>query len=385
MRFFAKQAMLPTGLTNNVMFEVKNGRWHKITPHTAPDNAERLNGLLIPALINTHSHAFQRVFAGQAETRENPTDDFWSWRVKMYQAALSLSPEELYEVAFNLYSEMVAGGYGHVCEFHYLHHEKDGSPYKNPYIMGEMLVEAASKAGLGITIMPVLYERAGFTSPTLQPDQRRFKTSPEWVLEAQKHFKGGVAIHSLRAASMPSIHSLLDKTGDVPIHIHVSEQTREVEECLALTGLRPIELIAPLLDKRWHLVHATHTVPREIELIAKSGASVVLCPATEANLGDGICDLTGFIKAGVPLSIGSDSHVSRSVADELRLLEYGQRLMKRQRVIADDMFSRVVNTSAAGISWGLIEGAPAKAYEISETLNEHIFSHPSKPYTRIIA
>lgn len=392
MIYHAEKACLPSGVVENVLLEVRGGVWGKITANTpAPEQAIKLQGLLIPTLINAHSHAFQRSFAGLTERRENLQDDFWSWRVKMYQAALSITPESLYDIAFKLYSELKAGGYAHVCEFHYLHHAPDGSAYKNPFILGETLVEAANKAGLGITMLPVLYERAGFTKPTLQDDQRRFKTNAEWVHAAYKHFKGGVAIHSLRAASENGIRELLNlmKDHDAPIHIHVSEQMREVEECISVTGKRPIEWILPMLDNRWHLVHSTHTIREELEGIAKAKANVVLCPATEANLGDGLCDLEGLLSHHIPLSIGSDSHISRDFRDELRLLEYGQRLLKRRRNVGagrfhstgENLFTAMVNGQAAGFkTWGLIEGAKASAFLIDEMLDETIFSYPPKNF-----
>jgi formimidoylglutamate deiminase len=389
MIYHAEKACLSSGIAENVLLEVKGDVWGEITANTpAPEQAIKLQVLLIPALINTHSHAFQRSFAGLTEVRDNPHDDFWSWRVKMYQAALTMTPESLYEIAFKLYSELKAGGYAHVCEFHYLHHAPDGTPYKNPFIMGETLVEAANKAGLDITMLPVLYERAGFTKPTLQDDQRRFKTNAQWVYEAYKHFKGGIAIHSLRAASEREIRKLLAlMQDDAPIHIHVSEQTREVEECISVTGKRPIEWLMPMLDNRWHLVHSTHTTPHELEGIAKAKANVVLCPATEANLGDGLCDLEGLLAHNIPLSIGSDSHISRDFRDELRLLEYGQRLLKRQRNVGagafkstgENLFAAMVNGQAAGFkTWGLVEGAKAKAMVLDESLDEAIFSYPPK-------
>jgi formimidoylglutamate deiminase len=332
-----------------------DGCWssiHHSTPKPTPADAHIavLPGAVLPGFVNAHSHAFQRAFVGMAERRETAQDDFWSWRERMYAVALRISPEQLRAVATQLYAELLCGGYTHVCEFHYLHHAPDGTPYANtgadPLTMCHALAQAAQDTGIGLTILPVLYERAGFGHSTLRPEQRRFASTVADVLALRDGVRAmhapqvhaGVAIHSLRAAQAESIQALALKVRDDPgpIHIHVAEQMAEVHDCVKATGARPIEYLAREvpLDARWQLVHATHATPQEIDAVARSGAGVVLCPGTEANLGDGLCDLQRWLASNTPLSIGSDSHVSRSLIEELRWLEYGQRLTLQQRNVA---------------------------------------------------
>jgi formimidoylglutamate deiminase len=369
------------------------GHWAEVQcDTTAPPQATLLPGPALPGLVNAHSHAFQRAFAGLAERRESTHDDFWSWRERMYGVALRITPEQLHAVATQLYGELLAGGYTHVCEFHYLHHQPDGTPYANPLAMSAALAQAAQDTGIGLTLLPVLYERAGFSQPTLRPQQRRFATTVDAVLAMRDGIRAwqlprvsaGVAIHSLRAASMASIQTLAQRLrGDAgPIHIHIAEQTAEVDECVSTCGARPIEWLCRdvALDARWHLVHATHALPAEIDAVAQSGAGVVLCPSTEANLGDGLADLPRWLAGGTPLSIGSDSQVCRSATEELRWLEYGQRLTLRQRNVAAQpdqwegataarLFERCLGGGAAAsgmAQWGLVKGARADLLVVDE-------------------
>jgi len=345
----------------------------------SPADALVLAGPALPGLVDAHSHAFQRAFAGLAERRETTHDDFWSWRDRMYQVALRVTPESLRDIATQLYIELLRGGYTEVCEFHYLQHDLDGTPYAERGAMAWQLAEAARDAGIGLTLLPVLYERAGFTQPRLRDDQRRFATDADAVLalQASAHARGlrcGVAVHSLRAASPALIERLAAGAAAGPIHIHVAEQVSEVDDCVAATGLRPIEWLArhAALDARWQLVHATHATPAEIDAVARSGAGVVLCPSTEANLGDGLFDLPRWLAAGVPIALGSDSHVCRDALEELRLAEYGQRLARRERNVAAApghepssaarLYQRALDggAAAAGFArWGFVEGARA--------------------------
>jgi formimidoylglutamate deiminase len=324
-----------------------NGCWTRIDPDTpAPLQATVLPGPALPGQVDAHSHAFQRAFAGMAERRTSEQDDFWSWRDRMYGVALRITPEQLKAVATQLYRELLAGGYTQVCEFHYLHHSPDGARYSDPLAMSRALAEAACEAGIGLTLLPVLYERAGFSQPTLRDDQRRFATRVDEILSMRDGIRAwrlpqvdaGVAIHSLRAAAPASIQTLAQALdGDAaPIHIHIAEQTAEVDDCVAATGARPIEWLLRELpvDERWQLVHATHATPGEIDGVAHRGAGVVICPSTEGNLGDGFCDLPRWLASGAPLSTGTDSHVGRALNEELRWLEYGQRLRLQQRNVA---------------------------------------------------
>ena len=367
-----------------------DGCWATVqtgVPAPAPDGARVLPGPVLPGLVDAHSHAFQRAFAGLAERRDGAHDDFWSWRDRMYGVALRITPDELRAVATQLYSELLCGGYTQICEFHYLHHREDGTRYADADAgaMSRALVEAAAEAGIGLTLLPVLYERAGYTQPALRADQRRFAADVTQVLALRdgvralgaRHVNAGVAVHSLRAVPEASLRELARRLGDDagPVHIHIAEQTAEVDDCLAATGARPIEWLARELplDARWQLVHATHALPGEIDAVAAAGAGVVLCPGTEANLGDGLADLPRWLASDTPLSVGSDSQVCRQWADELRWLEYGQRLALRQRNVAArpeigvpataaSLFDRVLagGAAAAGLQrWGLTAGARA--------------------------
>ena len=398
------------------------GRWAAITPNTpAPPQAQVLPGPVLPSLVDAHSHAFQRAFVGLAERRDSAHDDFWSWRDRMYGVALRITPEQLQAVATQLYAELLAGGYTQVCEFHYLHHVEDGKAYADELAMSRVLAAAAQATGIGLTLLPVLYERAGFTQPTLRDEQRRFATDLARVLRLRDGIRSwglprvsaGVAIHSLRAATAASVHELAGQLrGDPgPIHIHIAEQTAEVSDCLAATGARPIEwLVRELaLDARWQLVHATHATAAEISAVAATGAGVVLCPGTEANLGDGLADLPRWLAAGVPLSLGSDSQVTRSWPEELRWLEYGQRLQLRQRNVAAApgqqpataarLFERLRQGggAAAGFAhWGLVEGARADLLVLdaaqsalcglppSHLLDGLVFAAPERPFARVM-
>lgn len=398
----------------------EQGHWAEITPGVPPPpQATKLAGPVLPGLVDAHSHAFQRAFVGLAERRDSEHDDFWSWRDRMYGVALRLTPAMLRSVAAHLYTELLAGGYTQVCEFHYLQHAADGSPYshpEDPAAMSHALAAAAADAGVGLTLLPVLYERAGFAQPALRADQRRFATTVADVLALQRAVSAplvnaGVAVHSLRAARPESIAALAEQSRG-PLHIHVAEQTAEVDDCLAATGCRPIEWLArhAAIDSRWQLVHATHSLPCEIDAVARSGAGVVLCPATEANLGDGLCDLPGWLAAGVPLALGSDSQVVRAWPEELRWLEYGQRLVLRKRNVSAEpgsqpasaarLFDRALagGAAAAGFAhWGLLPGARADLLEVNladdpalcglppgHVLDGLVFAAPARPFSRVM-
>lgn len=420
--FWAPRAWIEGRWADDVLLCARSdGRWSRISPDTpAPAQATRLAGPALPGLVNSHGHAFQRAFAGLSERREGEHDDFWSWRERMYGVALRISPEQLRAVAAQLYGELLRGGYTQVCEFHYLQHDTDGRPYADPMTLSWALADAAADIGIGLTMLPVLYERAGFTQPHLREDQRRFATSARDVRALQRALTGsdrpllnaGVAIHSLRAAAPASMRELVDGLGDVPIHIHVAEQMAEVNDCQQATGMRPIAWLAQHapLDARWQLVHATHSTHEEIDAVARSGAGVVICPSTEGNLGDGLANIPGWLAAGVPLSIGSDSHVTRAWREELRWLEYGQRLLLRQRNVsaapaagepssAARLFSRALAAggSAAGFAqWGFQVGARADLLVIDtddasllgipadRLLDALVFSSPGRPFRDVL-
>lgn len=401
-----------------VLLEIdRSGHWAAVTPDSvAPPQAETLAAPVLPGLVNAHSHAFQRAFAGLAERRESAHDDFWSWRDRMYGVALRITPQQLRAVAAHLYAELLAGGYTEVCEFHYLHHAEDGRPYDDPATMAWALADAAAEVGIGLTLLPTLYERAGFDATGLRADQRRFASTSAQVLGLQRAVRArqqpwltcGAALHSLRAVHPQSLRELAARS-DGPLHIHVAEQQAELRDCLAATGLRPIEWLLRHagMDARWQLVHATHSVPSEIEGVAACGAGVVLCPATEANLGDGVPDLPGWLAHGVPLSLGSDSQVVRAWPEELRWLEYAQRLQRRERNVAAApgrqpstaarLFERLRTGGGAALGaprWGLSPGARADLLLLdpqdaalaglptSHLLDALVFAAPTRPFAR---
>lgn len=372
--FWAEHAWLPSGWHNSVLLRVVDGVWSEVTANVpAPAGATILAGPALPGMVNAHSHAFQRAFAGLAEHRTESRDDFWTWRDRMYRVALRISPEAMRAVAVQLYGELLRGGYTHVCEFHYLHRRADGTSYDDPLAMAWTLIEAAEHVGIGITMIPVIYERAGFDALALRDDQRPFAMNAFQMWQAFETIrereglmlKAAPGAHSLRAARLESVSELhrLAEGVDAPIHIHVAEQTGEVEACVANTGMRPLEWLAAegLLDARWHLVHTTHTTPAELDALVKSGASVVLCPNTEGNLGDGFADVPGFLDRGIGFSIGSDSQIARSWPDELRMLEYAQRLKLRKRGVAAEPKS-ITSTGERLISLALDGGAKAAGY-----------------------
>ena len=423
--FWAPRAWVDGRWQEHVLLEVgSDGRWSAISSgvSAAPTGAVTLQGPALPGLVNAHSHAFQRAFAGLAERREGESDDFWSWRERMYRVALRITPAQLRAVATHLYVELLRGGYTQVCDFHYLQHQSDGSPYADPLTLSWSLADAAADARIGLTLLPVLYERAGFAQAELRDDQRRFATSAESVWAAQQRItaagrplvNAGVAIHSLRAAVPASIHRLrnLAEGFGGPIHIHVAEQVQEVSDCQAASGAHPVEWLARegLLDARWQLVHATHVTPAEIDAVAASGAAAVLCPSTEANLGDGLTDVPRWLESATPLALGSDSHVTRAWREELRLLEYGQRLSLRQRNVAAApargqpataarLFSRVASGGAAAAgrrAWGLVAGARADLLVVDtqdhallgvpaeHLLDALVFSSPGRPWRDVM-
>lgn len=298
----------------------------------------------LPGIPNIHCHAFQRAMAGLAERQSDREDSFWTWRELMYRFAGRISPESLRDIAAQLYVEMLQAGYTSVCEFHYLHHQADGTPYDDPAAMSQAIIAAARETGIRLTLLPVLYMSGGFDGRPLSERQRRFGHSVDSYLslidtlraEEGPPLRIGIALHSLRAVPGDAIRELLQSTqagSSRPIHIHISEQMAEVEECIAIRGARPVEWLlanAPV-DESWTLVHATHLNEAEVSGIADSKAVVALCPTTEANLGDGLFPLREFLDRGGRFGIGSDSNVSVSPVEELRWLEYGQRLIARQR------------------------------------------------------
>lgn len=325
-------------------------------------DVEFINGYALPAFQNAHSHAFQFAMAGLAENHAG-SDDFWSWREMMYRLAMNLTPDEMKAIAAMLYAELVRHGYSNVAEFHYVHHDTNGKPYNNLATIGEALIEAASEAGIKITLVPIFYQKGGFG---VEPNERqkRFISKSfddyaklfEASRETCKRYEGAniaVGIHSLRAVETQDIlRSVHELPSDIPFHLHISEQLKEVEDCLAFLGKRPVEWLLENveLNERFHLVHATHLTETETQKLAESKATVVLCPSTEGNLGDGIFPLRKFQSFGGAWSIGTDSHIGLNPLEELRLLDYGQRLIshKRNTFPNDSGLNSITNSIVAG-------------------------------------
>ena len=341
-----ENALLPEGWRTNICIDVNvNGRI--LNCGTDKDSSPKVRGYAIPAMPNVHSHAHQRLMAGLAEKAGPSTDSFWTWREIMYGFALRLAPDDLEAVAAQLYVEMLKAGFSVVGEFQYLHHQPDGRAYDNPAELSLRCLAAAEQAGIAITLLPTLYRYGGFGSQSPNDGQRRFINDAGRYLKILDTLHGackghplrrlGASPHSLRAVDKPllteTIAGLDAFDREAPIHIHVAEQTKEVDDCLAWSKKRPVDWMLDNFDvsRRWCAIHATHMTEAETKRLAKSGAVAGLCPTTEANLGDGIFPARHFMEAKGAISIGSDSHISVSVAEDLRQLEYSQRLRDRAR------------------------------------------------------
>jgi len=349
--WFADRALLPTGWADNVRLESDAAGYLTVAQaQGSPSGAIKLSGPVLPGMTNLHSHAFQRAMVGLTETR-GPTEreDFWSWRQVMYGFVERLTPSQVEAIAGLLYAEMLEAGYTGVCEFHYLHHQPDGTFYPTHSEMADRIAAAASASGIGLTLLPVLYAQGGFGAKPTTEGQRRFRHEPDAFVDlvlglrakhaGSRQIRIGIAPHSLRAITrdgfLPALAALRAEDPEMPVHIHVAEQIGEVNDCVTWCGQRPVEHLydAYPVDRHWCLVHATHLTAGEIDAIARSGAVVGLCATTEANLGDGLFPTPEFLAAGGVLGVGSDSHVTVDPAAELRLAEYGQRLNQRRRGI----------------------------------------------------
>ena len=416
--YFADHAWLPHGWGEKVRINVDSGALRDVAEECVRGGAEYLGRYILPGMPNLHSHAFQRAMAGLAERRGNPEDSFWTWRETMYAFAGRIGPDDLRAIATQLYVEMLKAGYTQVCEFHYLHHQPDGKPYADPATMSLALIEAARDAGIGLTLLPTLYMTGGFDGRPLSERQRRFGFDIEGYLRLLEQLRKmedstlrvGVALHSLRAvpeeamravvdwidhepagssihgasssrhpvsssaAARDAIQGIAKAQQPRPIHIHIAEQIGEVQDCLALRNARPVKWLLDhaSVDARWCLVHATHMTSEETRQLAETGAVAGLCPTTEANLGDGLFPLRAYLDAGGVIGIGSDSQISVSPVEELRWLEYGQRLATRHRNIAVSESSNSVGETlwgdalyggaqAAGVDIGTIESGAARA------------------------
>ncbi len=386
-------ALLPDGWARDVRLTVADGLIASLETDAARQAGDEGHGALIPGLSNLHSHAFQRAMAGLAEVRGASADSFWTWRELMYRFLDRMTPDDVGAIAAMAQVEMLETGFTRVGEFHYLHHAADGQPYANPAEMAGAVMYAAHETGIGLTLLPVFYAHSGFGGQAPTAGQRRFVHDIDGfhrllerldvVAARQPDCVVGVAPHSLRAATPEQLSALAAMAGEHPIHIHIAEQVKEVADCIAWSGARPVEWLlanAPV-DPRWCLVHATHVTDAEIAGIATSGAVVGLCPITEANLGDGLFPAGPFLEAGGRFGVGSDSNVRIDASEELRLLEYGQRLAERGRNLfaqgaghstGQDLFAGALagGAQALGVEAGLRVGAAFDAVSFDLT-------HPS--------
>lgn len=361
-----RHALLPTGWAENVRLIVEDGVIASVETNV-PGGRE----IALPGMPNLHSHTFQRAMAGHVERRGAGQDSFWTWRTLMYKLALSMSPKDVQEAATLAFIEMLEGGFTSVAEFHYLHHAPDGSPYDDIGEMAARIVAAAQAAGIELLLLPVFYAHAGFGGTAPASEQRRFVSSLESYMKLYERCAAlapsGMAPHSLRAATMPEVNALAELAGERPVHIHIAEQTAEVDACISFSGQRPVEYLlnnAPV-GPNWCLVHATHVTPEEAAAMA--GAVAGLCPITEANLGDGIFPIQHFSGAW---GVGSDSNVLIDATRELQMLEYSQRLALRARNVmasaatpctATALYQAAVagGAQALGLQGGLRPGASA--------------------------
>ncbi|WP_243614005.1 formimidoylglutamate deiminase [Shimia aestuarii] len=340
----AKQALLEDGWATDVRLTVVDGRISSVERDVpAVDGDARVDALL-PALGNLHSHAFQRAMAGMTEVRQAGRDSFWTWRALMYRFMDRLSPEQIEAIAAQVYVEMLEAGYASVGEFHYVHHQPGGAPYDNSAELSERIFAATSETGIGLTHLPVLYSYGGAQQAALGAGQTRFgndvdgfqalvAAASSGLRDLPSDARLGIAPHSLRATSPEDLGRVVAGHGEGPIHIHIAEQPREVEEIEAWLGARPVEWLLDhhIVDARWCLIHATHMTGTETRRLAGSGAVAGLCPITEANLGDGPFNGPDYVAAGGRFGIGSDSNVNISLTEELRTLEYSQRLRDTSR------------------------------------------------------
>jgi formiminoglutamate deiminase len=370
--FQIKKLLQKEGWQNNISISVDDaGKITAIEKDSALKPTTIINDFVLPGFQNAHSHAFQYAMAGMAEVHHSAiADDFWAWRKLMYALAGTLTPDEIEAIAAMLYTEMIRHGYTNVAEFHYLHHDEKGKPYQNLAEIGERLVSAAEQAGIMITLIPIFYQKGGFGQPPLT-EQRRFisTTTNDYLrlLDASQKVcsnysgaNGGVGVHSIRAVDSESLlATVAEAPQNIPFHIHIAEQLKEVEASIAYLGKRPVEFLLNEIDlnERFHLVHATHLTVEETIQLAQSKANVVLCPSTEGNLGDGLFPFKVYKSCGGSWSIGTDSHVGLSPFEELRLLDYGQRLTTHKRNIFTT--EQQLDSGQFGITTSILNGRKA--------------------------
>ncbi len=378
MHLFARKALLSGGWADKVRFVIDAGQIACIESDTVAEPGDELAGIVIPGLCNAHSHAFQRALVGRTEVRgPEKHDTFWTWRRLMYALSAQLTPATMTAIARQAYTEMLASGFTSVVEFHYLHGATDGRTASTDMVAA--LLHAADDSGIRMTYVPILYERGDFDDAALTAEQQRFALSIEGFLDHYRQASGlvatphsmGIGAHSLRAVSGDSLDVIARQAvaDDVPMHLHIAEQQREVDRCLTSYRARPVRWLLDrfAVDARWTLVHATHMDAEEVVLLAQSGAVACLCPSTEANLGDGFFRLGEYLESGGKIAIGSDSHVTINPFEELRWLEYGQRLLAQKRNVA------AIGRTGSGsrLFASALEGGAQSAGRASGALREH--------------
>ncbi len=369
---FAKRALLSTGWAFDVRLILRDGRIGQIEENTTAKAGDTLADTVVPALANLHSHSFQRAMAGMTEQRAAGQDSFWTWRTLMYQFLEHLTPDHIRAIAAQTFMEMQEAGYGAVGEFHYVHHQVGGTTYDRRAELSDQIFTAAEQSGIGLTHLPVLYTYGGAAQAPLAGGQKRFGNSVDEFAELLEQARGydhaadtrvGIAPHSLRATCPEDLKRAITLRGDSPIHIHIAEQPKEVADISQWLGARPVEWLLNNVevDTNWCLIHATHMTKAETIAMAQSGAVAGLCPITEANLGDGPFNGPDYIAHGGAFGIGSDSNVRITLGEELRLLEYSQRLrdLARNVMIPNEgsvgtfLFTRAAKGGAQALGRGL--------------------------------
>ena len=409
---YCRAALLPGGWAQGVRIAHANGHITAVESGVAAQPGDELVSVALPGVPNVHSHAFQRGMAGLTERRGSPAgagnvggstgevDSFWSWRELMYRFVERLTPEDLESIAALAYAEMLEAGFTRVCEFHYVHHDAGGKPFSDVAEMGGRIAAAAAGTGIALTLLPVFYAHGGFGGTPPSIHQARFVNDVEQygrLVEASRRAVAslddavvGIAPHSLRAVTPHELRSILPVAAGGPVHIHIAEQVREVRECEAALGARPVQwLLAEMpVDARWCLVHATHVTHAEVTALAASGAVAGLCPITEANLGDGVFPAAAYQANGGAYAIGSDSNVLISLSEELRLLEYGQRLRDGARNVMAGapgkstgrvLFDNVVRggAQAAGLTLGAAAASAVRAIGESDVAMRGVPTAPA--------
>ena len=371
-----KHALLPDGWADSVRIVMTEGEIASVEAGATRQPGDTAGGCALPGMANVHSHAFQRGMAGLAERRLHTDDSFWSWREIMYRFLDRMTPEDVGAIAAQAFMEMLRSGFTRVGEFHYLHHAPDGTAYDDPAELSSRIASAADEVGIRLTLLPCFYAHGDFGPAPPLAGQKRFLHGLDAYARLVDLCAGlvrrldgatlGIAPHSLRAVSPPELAALVALANGRPIHIHAAEQVREVEACLAWSGRRPVEWLldnAPV-DHRWCLIHATHMDAGEVGRLAASGATVGLCPVTEASLGDGVFPAMAWQAAEGTVAIGTDSNIAIGVAEELRQLEYAQRLATRRRnVMASGLGASTGETlfAAAADGGAFVLDAPATA------------------------